>query len=141
MSNKIGITPGIGTNRRRVATDVGVQRPEVEVGVLLVHGVGALRSGTPSPRRGRAAGGGKAEEAAAQGGRSHPSHAALGSLGWRPAAAAVQEIGYLPYSTMFFLVNLPFLRWAAGIKKQCINVFSQTHKKTAYQYITYLISS
>jgi len=101
MSGKIGIAP-IGTKRTRVATDVGVQRPEVEVGVLLVHGVGALRSGTPSPGRGRAAGGGEAEEAAAQGGRSRPSHAALGSLGCRPTAAAVQKIGYLQYSTMIF---------------------------------------
>ena len=100
MSGKIA--PGIGTKRRRVETDVGVQRPEVEVGVLLVHGVGALRSGTPSPGRGRAAGGGEAEEAAAQGGRSRPSHAALGSLGCRPTAAAVQKIGYLQYSTMIF---------------------------------------
>lgn len=99
MSGKIGIAPGVGTKRRGVGTDVGVQRPEVEVGVLLVHGVGALRSGTPGPGRGRAAGGGEPEEAAAQGGRSRPSHAALGS---RQLAAAVQKSGYLPYSTMGF---------------------------------------
>jgi hypothetical protein len=62
-----------------VTTDVGVQRPEVEVGVLLVHGVWALRSGTPGPGRERAAGGGEVEQAPAHCGRSCPSHAALGS--------------------------------------------------------------
>jgi hypothetical protein len=95
-----------------VATDVGVQRPEVEVGVLLVHGVGALSSGTPGPGRGRAAGGGKAEEAAAQGGRSRPSHAALGS---RLCCRRAENWIFATLKQLVF-VNLPFLRWVRGIK-------------------------
>jgi len=58
----------------------GVERPEVEVGVLRVHRVGAVRSRgrrAPGPGRGRAPGGGEADEAAAQGAGSRPSHTAL----------------------------------------------------------------
>jgi len=58
----------------------GVERPEVEVGVLYVHRVGAARSRgrrAPGQGRGRAAGGGEADEAAAQGAGSRPSHTAL----------------------------------------------------------------
>jgi hypothetical protein len=72
-----------------VTTDVGVQRPEVEVGVLLVHGVWALRSGTTGPGRERAAGGGEAEEAPAHCGRSRPSHTAHGGEGAEPEAGAL----------------------------------------------------
>lgn len=63
----------------QVMAPVGVQRPEVKVGVLLVHRVGALRSGAPGPGGGSAAGGGETDETTAQGSRGRPSHAALQS--------------------------------------------------------------
>ena len=80
---------GIGAKGRRVEAYNGVERPEVEVGVLYVHRVGAARSRgrrAPGQGRGRAAGGGEADEAAAQGAGSRPSHTALRP--WLSAAAA-----------------------------------------------------
>lgn len=116
MSGKIGIAPGVGTKRRGVGTDVGVQRPEVEVGVLLVHGVGALRSGTPGPGRGRAAGGGEPEEAAAQGGRSRPSHAALGSRRLLLLPPPCRRVD-ICHTQQWDFVNLPFFKMGTGHKK------------------------
>jgi hypothetical protein len=58
----------------RLGTDIGVEGPEVEVGVLSVHRVGAPRGGAQGLAWSVAADRGGAEEAAAQGGRGRPGH-------------------------------------------------------------------
>jgi len=104
---------GIGTKGRRVEAYNGVERPEVEVGIFHVDCVGAVRSRgrrAPGPRRGRAPGGGEADEAAAQGACGRPSHAAL-RRPWLSAAAACRSSTQEEWVLMFIrkVVNMIFL--------------------------------
>jgi hypothetical protein len=57
--------------------DVGVEGPEVEVGVLSVHSVSAPRGGAQSPAWSVAADRDGADEAAEQKGHGRPGHSAV----------------------------------------------------------------
>ena len=64
-----------------MGADIGVEGPEVEVGVLSVNRAGAPLGGAQGPAWSAAAGMGGADDAAAQGGRGRPGHSVVRS-GW-----------------------------------------------------------
>ena len=65
-----------------MGADIGVEGPEVQVGVLSIHRVGAPRGGAQGPAWNVAADRGGADEAAAQG---RPGHS-----GWLPFRLELQ---------------------------------------------------
>jgi hypothetical protein len=76
--------------------DVGVEGPEVEVGVLSVHRVSAPRGGAQGPAWSVAADRDGADEAAAQKDRGRPGHS---GFRFRSCSAALPFLPYKPNET------------------------------------------